>query len=30
MSRAEILRWHWIRTGLIVLLLADMVWKPGA
>ena len=30
MSRAEILRWHWLRTGLIVLLLADMVWKPGA
>ena len=23
-------RWHWIRAALIVLLLADMVWKPGA
>ena len=23
------IRWHWIRAALIVLLLADMVWKPG-
>ena len=23
-------RWHWIRAVLIVLLLADMIWKPGA
>ena len=23
-------RWHWIRAALIVLLLADMIWKPGA
>ena len=23
-------RWHWIRALLIVLLLADMIWKPGA
>lgn len=26
----EMIRWHLIRTTLIVLLLADMVWKPGA
>jgi hypothetical protein len=30
MSREDIIRWHLIRTGLIVLLLADMIWKPGA
>ncbi len=24
------IRWHVIRTALIVLLLADMIWKPGA
>jgi hypothetical protein len=24
------IRWHWIRAALVVLLLADMVWKPGA
>jgi hypothetical protein len=23
-------RWHWIRALLIVALLADMIWKPGA
>jgi hypothetical protein len=23
-------RWHWLRTAAFVLLLADMVWKPGA
>ena len=23
-------RWHWIRAALVVLLLADMIWKPGA
>lgn len=23
-------RWHWLRTALIVLLLADMIYKPGA
>jgi hypothetical protein len=22
--------WHWLRTLAVVLLLADMVWKPGA
>ena len=22
--------WHWLRTAAVVLLLADMVWKPGA
>jgi hypothetical protein len=30
MSREDVIRWHLIRTGLILLLLADMVWKPGA
>lgn len=24
------IRWHLIRTAVIVLLLADMIWKPGA
>jgi hypothetical protein len=24
------IRWHWIRALLVVLLLADMIWKPGA
>ena len=23
-------RWHWLRALLVVALLADMVWKPGA
>ena len=27
---ADMIRWHVIRTALIVALLADMVWKPGA
>jgi hypothetical protein len=27
---SDAIRWHLIRTGLIVLLLADMIWKPGA
>jgi hypothetical protein len=27
---SAMVRWHWIRAVLIVLLLADMVWKPGA
>ncbi len=22
--------WHWLRTAAVVLLLVDMVWKPGA
>jgi hypothetical protein len=26
----DAIRWHIIRTALIVLLLADMIWKPGA
>lgn len=26
----DAIRWHVIRTGLIVLLLADMIFKPGA
>lgn len=29
-DRAAAMRWHLFRTALIVLLLADMVWKPGA
>ncbi len=27
---ARFARWHWLRAALIVLLLADMVFKPGA
>jgi hypothetical protein len=23
-------RWHWLRTAVVVLLLADMIFKPGA
>jgi hypothetical protein len=30
MSREEIIRRHVIRSALIVLLLADMIFKPGA
>jgi hypothetical protein len=30
MSREDVIRWHLIRTGLIVVLLADMIFKPGA
>jgi hypothetical protein len=26
----EAIRWHVLRTALILLLLADMIWKPGA
>ena len=29
-ARAEPLPWHWLRVLVVVLLLADMVWKPGA
>ena len=29
-DRGVAMRWHLIRTALILLLLADMVWKPGA
>jgi hypothetical protein len=27
---ANVATWHWLRTVAVVLLLADMVWKPGA
>jgi hypothetical protein len=27
---SAMVRWHWIRAALIVLLIADMVYKPGA
>jgi hypothetical protein len=27
---ANVATWHWLRTLAVVLLLADMVWKPGA
>jgi hypothetical protein len=30
MSRDEVIRWHLIRSALIVVLLADMIFKPGA
>jgi hypothetical protein len=26
---ADSIRWHWIRAALIVVLLADMIYKPG-
>ncbi|MDQ3742178.1 MAG: hypothetical protein M3389_14650 [Actinomycetota bacterium] len=29
-ARAELRPWHWLRAVVVVLLLADMVWKPGA
>ena len=29
-ARTEPLPWHWLRVLVVVLLLADMVWKPGA
>jgi len=29
-ARAERVPWHWIQSGLVVLLLVDMIWKPGA
>ncbi len=29
-ARAELLPWHWLRTAVVVLLLVDMIWKPGA
>jgi hypothetical protein len=27
---ANVATWHWLRTLAVLLLLADMVWKPGA
>lgn len=29
-ARAELRPWHWLRALVVVLLLIDMVWKPGA
>ena len=29
-ARTEPMPWHWVRALLVVLLLVDMVWKPGA
>ena len=29
-ARTERVPWHWIQSGLVVLLLIDMIWKPGA
>jgi hypothetical protein len=29
-ARTEPVPWHWLRVAVVVLLLADMVWKPGA
>ena len=29
-DRGEFARWHWLRALVVVLLLADMIFKPGA
>jgi hypothetical protein len=29
-AQEQLLPWHWIRSLLVVLILVDMVWKPGA
>lgn len=29
-ARAQPAPWHWVSTALVVLLLIDMIWKPGA
>ncbi|HEX2087739.1 MAG TPA: hypothetical protein VHF89_18785 [Solirubrobacteraceae bacterium] len=29
-DRATFARWHWLRVAVVVLLLADMIFKPGA
>ena len=29
-AREELLPWHWLRAGVVVLILIDMLWKPGA
>jgi hypothetical protein len=29
-AKEELLPWHWLRAAVVVLLLIDMVWKPGA
>jgi hypothetical protein len=29
-AREDVLPWHWVRAALVVLLLIDMIFKPGA
>ena len=29
-ARERFARWHWLRTAVVVLLLADLIFKPGA
>ena len=29
-AKNEPVPWHWVRAALVVVLLADMIWKPGA
>ena len=29
-AREDAVPWHWVRAGIVLLLLIDMVWKPGA
>ncbi|HEV2812170.1 MAG TPA: hypothetical protein VGW10_02860 [Solirubrobacteraceae bacterium] len=29
-ARERFAQWHWLRTAVVVLLLADMIFKPGA
>ena len=29
-ANEQVLPWHWVRALLVVLLLIDMIWKPGA
>ena len=29
-ARENPLPWHWLRTVVVVLVLVDMIWKPGA
>jgi hypothetical protein len=29
-DKPAVARWHWAHTAVTVLLLADMIWKPGA
>ena len=29
-ARAELRPWHWLRALVVLLILVDMIWKPGA
>lgn len=29
-AAAQLVPWHWVRSAVVVLILADMIWKPGA